>query len=78
MQRQGRREELLKGPVLYGLVHAAITARLWRSSPAAVAAIMVLSFGDGCAELAGKALGRTRLPHSPQKVGGWVRGCRTL
>ena len=72
-QRSGRREELLSGPLLYGLVHSLLTVVFFTASPAGAIAVAVLCWGDGAAELAGRSYGVARLPHSPGKAGG-VRG----
>ena len=60
MQRTGRRQELLQGPLLYALVHVVGALVFWRTSPVAVAALAVLCAGDGAAELFGVAFGRAR------------------
>ena len=48
--RSGRSEELLRGPFLYGIVHAVLAATLWRR-PESILAIAVLCGGDGLAEV---------------------------
>ncbi|GIL77854.1 hypothetical protein Vretimale_6612 [Volvox reticuliferus] len=66
--RSGSRQELLTGPLLYGIVHVLATVVFWISSPSGVAALAVLCFGDGAAELAGRRWGRTGLWYNPRKV----------
>ncbi len=46
VQRQGSPRELLRGPVLYGVVHAALTVGWWRDSPAALVALAALCAGQ--------------------------------
>ncbi len=67
MARRGHPRELLRGPLLYGLVFVALTVLFGRTSPRAVAALMMLCGGDGLAELAGRAWGRRKLPWSRRK-----------
>ena len=70
LQRAGSRQELLRGPFLYGAVIAGITAAYWRNSPIGVTAIAVLCAGDGLADIVGRRYGASnKLPHSPHKVG---------
>jgi dolichol kinase len=59
--RTGQRKELLQGPFIYGIVHAAITIVCWRQ-PAAILAIATLCGSDGLAEVAGTSIA------SPQKL----------
>ncbi|KAL6766369.1 VTE7 [Auxenochlorella protothecoides x Auxenochlorella symbiontica] len=66
--RTGLRQELLTGPVLYGLAHVAAAALGWRRSPTAVVALCALCGGDGAAELGGHWLPRVALPWNRQKV----------
>jgi hypothetical protein len=54
LQRTGRRQELLAGPMLYGLAHVGLTVAAWRSSPAAAAGLAALCAGDGAADLGGR------------------------
>lgn len=71
VQRTGRAEELLRGPLYYAIVHVATTLLLWRSSPAAVLALASLCGGDGLAEVVGRSArgaAAARLPHSPNKT----------
>ncbi len=67
MSRTGRREELLRGPLLYGLVFVVLTVRYGRTSPAAVAALMMLCGGDGLADIVGRRWGRAKLPWNRDK-----------
>ncbi len=69
-QRHGRREELLRGPMYYGIIHTAMTLMYWRSSPAGMTALAVLCGGDGLADIVGRRWGRLLgpLPHNKSKV----------
>lgn len=76
LQRTGRRQELLGGPVLYGLVHTGLVVVAWRSHPAAVLALTAVCWGDGLADVVGRAARSPNpLPWNRGKVGG-MRGCR--
>lgn len=66
--RRGNKQELLKGPLLYGLVHSAMTVALWKT-PAAVISLAVLCGGDGLAEVIGKSAPSAKLPYNKDKVG---------
>ena len=72
--RSGRREELLRGPLLYGLVHAALTVTCWRT-PAAALAVAVLCGGDGAAEVVGRSVASPRLPWNRDKSVAGSLGC---
>ncbi|GIL50017.1 hypothetical protein Vafri_6343 [Volvox africanus] len=73
--RNESRQELLTGPLLYGIVHVLATVVFWTSSPSGVAAIAVLCFGDGAAELAGRRWGRTALWYNPKKTWAGTLAC---
>lgn len=64
MQRSGRREELLRGPLLYAAVHVAATLIWWRHSPCGVLALAILCAGDGLAEVS-EAHTLAQLPPAP-------------
>jgi len=70
MTRHGDRREILRGPLVYGLVFVLCTLAFWRTSPAGIAALMILCGGDGLADVLGRRFGRRRLPHNPTKS--WV------
>ena len=73
MSRSGRRQELLYGPLLYGVVFVLATYFYWRSMRAIIC-LLVLCVGDGFAEIVGKAWRQTnKLPWSPKKsYAGWI------
>lgn len=67
MSRSGDREELLRGPLLYGVVFVVSTALWFRELPASVA-LLTLCFGDGLADVIGRKFGQVhKLPWSPRK-----------
>lgn len=68
MQRDGNRKELLRGPFLYGIVHAVATVIFWRDSPDGILALSVLCGGDGLAEVIGRTVPSRKLPHNRSKV----------
>ena len=67
LQRNGRREELLAGPSLYGVSVSMLTVLYWQR-PEGIAAVACLCVGDGCAEVVGQRIGRHKLPHNQDKV----------
>ncbi len=67
MSRTGHARELLRGPLFYGLVFVILTVAYGRTSPAAVAALMMLCGGDGLADIVGRRWGRVKLPWNPHK-----------
>ncbi|PSC74066.1 phosphatidate cytidylyltransferase [Micractinium conductrix] len=74
--RSGRREELLRGPLLYAVAHVAVTLLCWRHSPAGVLALGALCGGDGMAEVVGASLPRgPRLPHNEGKSVAGTAAC---
>uniref|UniRef100_A0A383VFP1 Phytol kinase n=1 Tax=Tetradesmus obliquus TaxID=3088 RepID=A0A383VFP1_TETOB len=80
--RTGQRQELLAGPMLYGLAHVALTLVAWRSSPASAAGLAALCAGDGAADVGGRLWAARmggqagRLPHNTAKT--WAGSCCCL
>jgi len=68
MSRSGQRQEILRGPLYYGLVFVILTILFWRNSPIGMIALMTLCGGDGLADVAGKSLGKIHLPWSKRKT----------
>jgi len=67
MSRTGCKEELLRGPLLYGVVFTVATILGFRTN-AAAGALMALCAGDGMADVVGRRFGDThKLPWSPRK-----------
>lgn len=80
--RNGRYQELLKGPFFYGVMHSIIAVMAWQH-PAGVMAVSTLCGGDGLAELVGSSVASARLPWNKEKslagsaacwFGGWAMG----
>jgi phytol kinase len=70
MTRHGDRREILRGPLLYGIVFVVCTLIFWRGNPVGIVALMILCGGDGLADLVGRRFGRRRLPHNAGKS--WI------
>lgn len=78
MSRSGERKELLRGPLIYGLVFTAATILAFREVIAA-ASLMALCAGDGMADVVGRRWGGAlgvKLPWSPRKS--WPGSCAFL
>lgn len=74
--RNGTRSDLLKGPVVYGVVHGLAAILFWTTSPVGVVALAFLCAGDGMAELIGARFGSGNpLPHNPEKSGAGSFAC---
>ena len=72
MSRSGDRRELLRGPLLYGVVFVVATAIWFRELPASVA-LLALCFGDGTADIFGRRWGDYFPGHLPwSKRKSWV------
>lgn len=67
MTRTGNPREILRGPLLYGLIFVTCTLLFWRTSPVGLVALMVLCGGDGLADIVGRRLGRRKLPFNANK-----------
>jgi phytol kinase len=81
MSRSGDRREILRGPLLYGIVFVVMTVVYWLDSPIGITALMLMCGGDGLADILGRRFGTARLPWSPRKswagftgmlLGGWA------
>ncbi len=81
MSRTGDRREILRGPLLYGIVFVALTLFYWKDSPIGMIALMLMCGGDGLADILGRRWGKTRLPWAAGKswvgslgmlLGGWT------
>ena len=81
MSRSGDRREILRGPLLYGLVFVFLTILFWKNTPTGIVALMLLCGGDGLADILGRRFGRTPLPWNQDKswagslgmfLGGWL------
>lgn len=67
MSRNGDPKEILKGPLLYGIVFVSLTILFWRDSTIGIIALMVLSGGDGFADVIGRRIPSAKLIWSPNK-----------
>lgn len=81
MSRSGDRREILRGPLYYGIVFVLLTVLYWYETPTGIAALMLMSGGDGLADIFGRRFGRVRLPWNQGKsvvgslgmfLGGWI------
>jgi phytol kinase len=81
MSRGGDRREILRGPLIYGIVFVILTIVFWYDSPVGIVALMLLCGGDGLADIVGTRLRSLPLPWSTRKslagslamfAGGWV------
>lgn len=68
LSRSGNRREILRGPLLYGILFTALTVTYWLDTPQGIIALMVLCGGDGLADIFGRKWGRRTLPWSPRKT----------
>jgi phytol kinase len=67
MSRSGDPRELLRGPLMYGIVFVAVTLIFWTGSPVGVILLMLLCGGDGLADVVGRRYGRAKLPGQQDK-----------
>lgn len=87
MSRSGDRREILRGPLMYGVVFVSLTVLFWYDSPVGIIALMILCGGDGLADVLGRRFGRRRLPWNRDKTwvgsagmlaGGWLTSAVVL
>jgi phytol kinase len=81
MSRTGDRREILKGPLIYGVVFIIITIVYWKHNPIGIIALMLMCGGDGLADIIGRRYGVQKLPWNRDKswvgslgmfIGGWL------
>ena len=81
MSRTGDRREILRGPLLYGIIFIAITLIYWKDSFIGIPALMMLCGGDGIADIVGRRVRSPKLSWSREKsvagslsvfAGGWL------
>lgn len=81
MSRTGERREILRGPLIYGIVFVVLTIWLWQTTPIGITALMLMCGGDGLADILGRRYGKARLSWNKQKswagslgmlLGGWL------
>ncbi|KAK3143407.1 hypothetical protein QOZ80_4AG0299940 [Eleusine coracana subsp. coracana] len=68
--RQGKPEELLRGPLYYVLVLLFIVLVFWRESPIGIISLSMMSGGDGFADIVGRRYGSLKLPFNKKKS--WI------
>eukprot|EP00262_Sarcandra_glabra_P017713 TRINITY_DN615_c0_g1_i1.p1 TRINITY_DN615_c0_g1~~TRINITY_DN615_c0_g1_i1.p1 ORF type:complete len:287 (+),score=18.33 TRINITY_DN615_c0_g1_i1:226-1086(+) len=68
--RDGKPEELLKGPLYYVLILMFCVLIFWRESPVGVISLSMMCGGDGFADIIGRRFGVLKLPHNQKKS--WV------
>jgi phytol kinase len=87
MSRSGDRREILRGPLIYGIVFVILTILYWTNSPIGIIALMLMCGGDGLADILGRHYGKHKLPWSPRKtwmgsigmlIGGWTLAIAVL
>lgn len=67
MSRSGDPRELLRGPLMYGIVFVFATLVFWRNSPVGIILLMLLCGGDGLADVIGRRFGVAKLPGQQHK-----------
>lgn len=67
MARTGKKNELLKGPLFYGIVFVLVTQFFWKQIHAVIA-LMILCGGDGAADLVGSRIKSPALPWAKKKT----------
>jgi len=65
--REGKPEELLRGPLYYVLVLILCALVFWRESPVGVISLAMMCGGDGIADIIGRRFGSSKLPYNQQK-----------
>ncbi|PAN40673.1 hypothetical protein PAHAL_7G332700 [Panicum hallii] len=68
--REGKPEELLRGPLYYVLVLLFSVLVFWRESPIGIVSLSMMSGGDGFADIVGRRYGSVKLPFNQKKS--WV------
>ncbi|KAL5214897.1 hypothetical protein ABZP36_004049 [Zizania latifolia] len=68
--REGKPEELLRGPLYYVIVLLIIVLVFWRESPIGIASLSMMSGGDGFADIVGRRYGSLKLPFNKKKS--WI------
>ncbi|CAH8379685.1 unnamed protein product [Eruca vesicaria subsp. sativa] len=65
--REGRPEELLKGPLFYVLALLVSAVFFWRDSPIGMISLAMMCGGDGIADIMGRKFGSQKIPYNPRK-----------
>ena len=81
MSRSGNPREILRGPLYYGILFVLLTILFWTDNPIGIIALMILSGGDGLADILGRRFGKRKLSWNQNKswfgslgmfIGGWL------
>ncbi|GMY23089.1 probable phytol kinase 1, chloroplastic isoform X1 [Fagus crenata] len=65
--REGKPEELLRGPLYYVLILIICALFFWRESPVGVISLAMMCGGDGVADIIGRRFGSLKIPYNQQK-----------
>ncbi|CAA7033925.1 unnamed protein product [Microthlaspi erraticum] len=65
--REGRPEELLKGPLFYVFALLVSVLFFWRDSPTGMMSLAMMCGGDGIADIMGRKFGSEKLPYNTRK-----------
>ncbi|KAL8241179.1 hypothetical protein R6Q59_014534 [Mikania micrantha] len=65
--REGKAEELLRGPLYYVLMLILSTVFFWRESPIGVVSLSMMCGGDGIADIMGRRFGIHKIPYNENK-----------
>ncbi|KAG8043883.1 hypothetical protein GUJ93_ZPchr0458g22269 [Zizania palustris] len=68
--REGKPEELLRGPLYYVIVLLVSVLVFWRESPIGIVSLSMMSGGDGFADIVGRRYGSLKLPFNKKKS--WI------
>jgi len=68
LSRTGDRREILRGPLIYGVLFVLLTIVYWKDSPIGLIGLMVMCGGDGLADVVGRRLKSMRIPWNPAKT----------
>lgn len=67
VSREGKAEELLRGPLYYVLVLILCAVVFWRDSPVGMTSLAMMCAGDGIADIMGRKFGSLKIPYNPHK-----------
>ncbi|KAL3629071.1 hypothetical protein CASFOL_027132 [Castilleja foliolosa] len=67
VSREGKPEELLRGPLFYVLVLILCAVVFWRESPVGMISLSMMCGGDGIADIMGRRFGSVKIPYNSQK-----------
>lgn len=65
--REGKPEELLRGPLYYVVILILCVLIFWRESPVGVISLAMMCGGDGIADIIGRRFGSLKIPYNQQK-----------